>query len=79
MGHDPEHPYAEFPTAIQTTGVSSAKYYSDYYSQSASQRIALVGGRWDSGARGGPSCWYLAYLSGAAFVTSGGRLVRKAL
>lgn len=79
MGHDPEHPYAEFPTAIQTTGVSSAKYYGDYYYHSAGQRIALVGDYWRNGTSAGPSSWNLQDSSGSTRVSVGGRLVRKAL
>ena len=79
MGHDPNLPFAEFPIAIQTSGISTAKYYSDYYYQSAGQRVALVGGHWCGGAAAGLSCWYLSSSSGSAGVNFGGRLVRKPL
>ena len=79
MGYDPQHPYAAFPTAIQTAGVSTEKYYSDYYYQSAGQRVALLGGRWTSGALAGLSFWYLNRTSNGTEVYIGGRLVRKAL
>ena len=77
MGHDPGHPFAELPIAIQTSGISSSKYYSDYYYQAAGQRVALVGGVWNSGANAGLSCWRLSESSGATGVIFGGRLVRK--
>lgn len=38
-------------------------------------RIALLGGRWDSGVYGGGFCWYLAYGVGDRSRTVGGRLV----
>ena len=79
MGHDPGHPFAELPIAIQTSGISSAKYYSDYYYQSAGQRIALVGGNWYFGANAGLSSWYLNNSSGSAIVDFGGRLLKKPL
>jgi len=79
MGHDPDHPCAEFPVAIQTSGVSASKYYCDYYYQSAGQRVALVGGSWYSGALAGLSCWSLDLSSGGAGVVIGGRLVKKPL
>ena len=75
MGYDASNPFAEFPTAVSAIGDSA---YKDYYYQGAGQRIALVGGRWDSGAYAGVSCWYLAYASADAFVSVGGRLIRKA-
>ena len=79
MGHDPARPFAEFPIAIQTSGISSSKYYSDYYYQAAGQRVALVGGYWSSGATAGLSCWNLGDSSGRASVYLGGRLVKKPL
>jgi len=79
MGHDPARPFAEFPIAIQTSGISSSKYYSDYYYQAAGQRVALVGGHWYSGAFAGLSFWSLNSSSGSAGVIIGGRLVKKPL
>lgn len=79
MGHDPARPFAEFPIAIQTSGISSSKYYSDYYYQAAGQRVALVGGYWSRGAFAGLSCWDLSNSSGNAYVNVGGRLVKKPL
>ena len=77
MGHDPGYPFAEFPVAIQTPGISAAKYYCDYYYQSAGQRVALFGGVWYSGANAGLSFWNLGNSSASASVYIGGRLVRK--
>jgi hypothetical protein len=79
MGHDPARPFAEFPIAIQTSGISSSKYYSDYYYQAAGQRVALVGGGWIYGAAAGLSFWNLNRSSGDADVYIGGRLVKKPL
>ena len=79
MGHDPARPFAEFPIAIQTSGISSSKYYSDYYYQAAGERVALVGGYWISGANAGLSLWALDTSSGSAGVFFGGRLVKKPL
>ena len=79
MGHDPARPFAEFPIAIQTSGISSSKYYSDYYYQAAGQRVALVGGSWGGGAGVGLSFWDLSDSSGDAGVNVGGRLVKKPL
>jgi len=79
MGHDPARPFAEFPIAIQTSGISSSKYYSDYYYQAAGQRVALVGGHWFDGANAGLSYWNLSDSSGSAGVYFGGRLVKKPL
>lgn len=79
MGYDPDHPFAELPIAIQTSGVSASKYYCDYYYQSAGQRVALVGGYWYSGANAGLSYWLLSDSSGYASVSIGGRLVKKPL
>ena len=79
MGHDPARPFAEFPIAIQTSGISSSKYYSDYYYQAAGQRVALVGGGWSGGADAGLSYWSLDFSSGHASVGFGGRLVKKPL
>jgi len=79
MGHDPARPFAEFPIAIQTSGISSSKYYSDYYHQAVGQRVALVGGDWYTGAKAGLSYWSLDIASGSASASLGGRLVRKPL
>ncbi len=77
MGYDSAHPYAEFPTAIQTAGISSAKYYCDYYHQSAGQRVGRFGGFWSSGGYAGLSYWILDFPATYVNVNFGGRLVRK--
>lgn len=76
MGHDANLPFAEMP---RTIGGSPTTYYSDYYNQSAGQRIARVGGGWHNGANAGLSYWSLVYSSAVAFVDLGGRLLKKAL
>lgn len=76
MGYDADHPFAEFPVAVQT---SFAQYYCDYYYQSTGQRVALFGGGWNYATLAGPSCWYLSASSGSAYVYFGGRLLKKAL
>lgn len=76
MGFDPNYPFAEFPTAVAG---SSSTYYSDYYYQNTGQRIALVGADWYYGSAAGPSCWSLSNASSIAYVSVGGRLLKKAL
>jgi hypothetical protein len=75
-GHDVSHPYCEIP--VDTTG-SSSTYYSDYYYQSAGQRIARFGGRWSDSSNAGLFCWSLLYSSSASSLYIGGRLLKKAL
>jgi hypothetical protein len=72
MGFDSDLPFAEFPTDVSTN------YYKDYYYQSAGQRIAIVGGSWYHGGRAGLFFWHLYDSSALAYVSVGGRLVRKA-
>ncbi len=79
MGYDELLPFAEFPIAIQTSGVSAAKYYCDYYYQNVGELIALFGGCWTDGSIAGPSCWRLHHSSSTSNVASGARLLRKAL
>jgi hypothetical protein len=75
MGFDPQHPYAGFPTAV---GGSSTTYYSDYHYNSTGERIARFGGYWNSGASAGPSFWLLSYAASHAWLSNGGRLLKKA-
>lgn len=75
-GFDPFYPFAQFPIAV---GGAADKYFSDFYYQTAGQRIAFVGGFWGSGALSGPSCWSLYNTSSDAYINIGGRLLRKAL
>ena len=77
MGYDANYPYAALPTAI--AGGAANTFYSDCYYQTTGQRIARVGGSWAYGAGAGVSYWGLARSSGAASVSLGGRLVKKAL
>ena len=76
MGYDPSRPWAEFPTVV---GGSSTTRYADYYYQAAGQRIAIVGGRWNSGAYAGLSFWHLSYSSSDAYLSIGARLLKKPL
>lgn len=73
-GHDSDYQFASFPTAV---GGGSSSHYSDYYYQSAGQRIALLGGRWNYGSYAGLSYWSLYDSSSNASVNLGARLVRK--
>lgn len=75
-GYDANNPFAEIPT--ETIGGSST-YYSDYYYQQTGQRVARVGGRWNSGADAGLFCWVLSDASGAASFSLSGRLLKKPL
>jgi hypothetical protein len=77
LGHDASHPYANITS--DSSGISSAQYYCDYYYQNSGPRIALVGGSWSGGSLAGPWCWDLFDSSSAAYVHVGGRLVRKAV
>jgi hypothetical protein len=76
LGYDPNHPYAQFPITVGAVGDSQ---YKDYYYQATGQRIARVGGNWDSGSVAGLFCWYLNYSSLNSNVFVGGRLLKKAL
>lgn len=76
MGYDRQNPSAELPIAL---GGGSSSYYSDYYYQEAGQRIAPFGGFWFGGSAAGLSSWYLLYSSSGAYVSVGGRLLKKPL
>ena len=60
-------------------GGDSATYYADYYYQTTGQRIALVGGYWNSGSSAGLSYWHLGNTSSSVAAFIGGRLLKKAL
>lgn len=77
MGWDSNNPFACLP--INAIGGGATTYYSDYYYQSAGQKIALLGGNWENGAAAGLSSWALGYASSNANVRFGSRLLRKAL
>ncbi|WP_209121499.1 hypothetical protein [Alkalihalobacillus sp. BA299] len=76
MGYDKNNPSVALPT---TVGGGSTTYYSDYYYQSTGQRIARVGGSWGDGSTAGLSSWYLNSSSSDAYVSIGGRLLKKPL
>lgn len=76
MGFDPRFPYVEFPVEV---GGSASTHYSDYYYQNTGSRVAHFGGSWTLGRYAGPSAWDLAYSSGPAYVSFGGRLLKKPL
>ena len=76
MGFDADRPYASFPVSA---GGSSSKFYSDYYYSFEGQRIARFGGGWTDGSAAGLFDWTLHSTSSAAYVTFGGRLLRKPL
>ena len=76
MGYDADRPYAELPVEVLD---ENDKYYSDYYYQNSGQRVAPWGGSWTNGVNAGPSCWNLNITSSGAYVSIGGRLLRKAL
>lgn len=77
LGHDANHPYANITS--DSSGISFAQYYCDYYYQNSGPHIALVGGGWFYGSTAGPWFWYLSGSSSDASVGVGGRLVRKAV
>jgi len=76
MGYDSAHPEAEFATAV---GGSSSTHYADYYSQTAGQRVARVGGYWFDGSGCGPGYWALGSSAAGVGVGFGGRLLKKPL
>ncbi len=76
MGYDSNLPFAEFATGI---GGDTSKYYSDYYYQGASSRIASFGGSWSDRLSAGLSYWSLGTNSSYAYVYVGGRLLKKPL
>lgn len=76
-GHDADHPYAAFPTAIADG--ANGRYYSDNYYRKTGQGIVLVGGGWSSGASAGLSSWPLNGDSGYVGANVGGRLLAKTL
>ena len=76
LGWDANNPHIMLPV---TVGGNTTTYYSDYYYQTTGQRIAVFGGSWNYGALAGLFCWNLAYASSTAYISIGGRLLRKAL
>jgi len=55
-------------------GGSSSTYLTDYYYQSTSWRVALLGGHAANGAYAGVACWHLDHASSVDYVSIGGRL-----
>ena len=77
MSLDSNYPFVELPTT--TTGGSSTTYYSDYYYPATGQKVAIMGGTFNSGVTAGLFMWSLNSLSSVASILIAGRLVRKAL
>lgn len=76
MGYDSAHPFAEFPVA---GGGSGSTYYCDLYYKNPGQHVARVGGYWAFGSYAGLSSWALHNSSGYAYVSVGGRLLKRSL
>ena len=57
LGYDPNHPYAQLPITVGAVGDSQ---YKDYYYQDTGQRIARVGGGWNTGSAAGLFYWLLS-------------------
>lgn len=73
LGYDNNYPIASFPTEI---GASNATGTCDYYVQNTGNRIALVGGYWNSGSSAGLWYCYLDITSGHAAFNVGSRLLK---
>ena len=76
LGFDENLPFAQFPVEV---GGSESTYFCDYYRQNSGQRVAQVGGHYDSGLHAGPSYWYLNTLSSYTSAGFSARLVKKAI
>lgn len=63
LGFDPDEPFFRFPTEV---GGSSSTYMDDYYYQNTGNRVARVGGNFNSGAGDGLWCWALSGTSSSA-------------
>ena len=70
MGYDANNPMVALPSVVGTST------YGDYYWQNTGNRIALVGGAWDNGARDGLFSWGLYNASSAAGAGLGSRLLK---
>ena len=74
LGFDINHPLIQLPSEI---GGSNTTGTSDYYWCSATgNRVALVGGHSNGGARGGLWCWGLNHSSSAAAWACGARVLK---
>jgi hypothetical protein len=78
IGFDPNFPFAQLPTAI-TGSTTPTQYYGDYYYQGIGKKIARFGGNWHNSAIAGLFYWTLYNSSSDASVSSGGRLMKKAV
>lgn len=72
VGYDANNPLIMLPVAI---GGSATTYMCDYYYQNTGNRIAIVGGNWNSGASAG-FYWYLHSASGYVSSGVGSRLLK---
>ena len=72
LGFDPDEPLARFPVEI---GGSASAGTSDYYYQNTGNRIALVGGVFNSGAACGFWSWLLDSDSSFSNVDGGCRVL----
>jgi hypothetical protein len=69
MGYDSNNPMVALPVVVGTS------VYGDYYWQNTGNRIARVGGNWDSGARDGLFSWSLDSGSDFSYMSIGSRLI----
>lgn len=72
LGYDNNNPLIGLVAVI---GGSESTYVTDYYWQNSGNRIALFGGRWDSGTLCGFWCWDLSSGSSWAGAGGGSRLI----
>ena len=56
-------------------GASATTKLCDYYYQSAGNRVAQRGGRWNNGSNAGPFCWALNNTSSNRYRDLGARLL----
>lgn len=74
MGYDKRNPLIALPTVL---GASSSTGYADYcYSKNAGNRVALVGGRFYSGAEDGLFYWLFGSVSSYSYWYIGARLLK---
>jgi hypothetical protein len=74
MGYDVSKPYIQLPTVTSTTNT-----YGDYCYQATGNRIALLGGNWNSGSAAGAFYWSLSNVSNVTSLSMGSRVLKKAL
>lgn len=73
LGSDINHPLVQLPTEV---GGSNSTYTADYYYQNTGNRVALVGGAFNSGTNGGLWYWYLNYSSSVSYWSIGARVLK---